>query len=64
MAARMSVINESDSVLSWNETESVDDMIAVQMMKGGPSPLSDMTSVYATQRNLLASNYSGEISEL
>jgi len=30
------------------------------MMKGGPSPLTDMTSVYATQRNLLASNYNSE----
>jgi len=59
----VSVVNESDSGLSWYETESVDVMIAMKMMKGGPSPLSDMTSVYATQRNLLASNYSGKISE-
>jgi len=29
------------------------------MMKVGPTPLADMNSVYATQRNLLASNYSG-----
>ena len=36
-------------------------LIVVQMMKGGPTPLADMTSAYATQRNLLASNYSGEL---
>lgn len=28
------------------------------MMKGRPSPLADMSSIYATQRSLLASNYS------
>jgi len=37
----------------------VDAFNAAQMMKGRPTPLSEMNSIYATQRNLLASNYSG-----